>query len=527
MRLIQLPRVIAIIIAHCFVVSTINISSMEILSHLFKSDQEAIINNKHINATAFVENSTSESLGKSSFLQKRLPVVKAALEKTLNHTIDENKIPTIAIAFSGGGYRAMLYTAAILHRAHKAGLLDAATYISALSGSTWAVAPWISTGMTLEEFKPYIQACATKPFTHVTHAEKILIADAIAVKKAYNQPRTLVDLYGDLLGNRLLAALGDARHMTYLSDQSEKINDGAYPYPMYAAIDGREEIVDNQTCYTFTPDTIGNDTYRIPSWGHGRKFKNGASTNNAPEKSLAYNMGTWGSAFAASIKEIYTELSHESTQQEDPGHHKKILDALKAEVNGKRLLPFYADVPNYMYKMNTNITDTIDKKLLEEKHMEFVDGGLKCNLPIDPVIGADIIIIVDISAGQIGDELKKVINYAQKNKLPFPPIDLTDIDKKTISIFTDEHNKKAPAVIYMPRISDKQLWDKCKNKPEFENYNLSGFSLDYETNHGVAQTQCFQYTKTHSTKLMNQAEFNIHVNEDKIWNTIEWVMKNK
>ena len=47
-------------------------------------------------------------------------------------------------------------------------------------------------------------------------------------------------------------------------------------------------------------------------------------------------------------------------------------------------------------------------------------------------MSADIIIIVDISAGQIGDELKKVINYAQKNKLPFPPIDLTDIDKKTI-----------------------------------------------------------------------------------------------
>ena len=524
MRTIQLPRVIAIIIAHCFVISTTNISSMEILSHLMASDQPAIINNKYKNSTAFVESNTGKSLGKSSFLQKRLPVIKAALETKFNRTIDENKIPTIAFAFSGGGYRAMLYTTAILYRAQKAGLLDVVKEISALSGSTWAVAPWISTGMTLEEFKPYIQECATKPFTHVTHAEKVLIADAIAVKKTYNQPRTLVDLYGDLLGNRLLAALGDARHITYLSDQSEKINNGAYPYPIYAAIDGREEIVDNQTWYAFTPDTIGNDNYQIPSWGHGRKYKNGISTNNAPEKSLAYNMGTWGSAFAASIEEIYQELSHESTQQEHPGHHKKIIEVLGAAIKGKRLLPFYADVPNYMYKMDATTTD---KKILKEKHMEFVDGGLLRNVPVDPVIKADIIIIVDISAGEIGGELKKVINYAQKNKLPFPAIDLTDIDKRTMSIFKDEDNKNTPTVIYMPRISDKQLWNECKNKPEFKDYNLSGFNLDYETNHGVAQTQCFQYTKTHSTKLMNQAEFNFHVNEDKIWETIEWVMNKK
>jgi hypothetical protein len=177
-----------------------------------------------------------------------------------------------------------------------------------------------------------------------------------------------------------------------------------------------------------------------------------------------------------------------------------------------------------MYKMD-NVKDT---SLSQEKNMMFVDAGLEINLPYPPVSGicpertADILIFLDASAGQVGGQLQNVADYAKKHNLPFPQINLDAIDKKTISIFKDENNASTPLVIYMPRISDQELWKKNKEKKEFAKYNLSGFDLDYETNNGSCKTQCFQYAPEESTLVMNQTEFNMRVSKDAIIKEINW-----
>src|SRR5205809_5103110 len=114
----------------------------------------------------------------------------------------------------------MLCMAGCLTGAEKIGLLDGATYITALSGSTGAVAPWISTQQSLPQFKQYIKECSTKSFIDPTDAEELLIYDAAAVKSHFKQHKTPVDLYGDLIGNRLLEYFGPNRHMVYVSDQA-------------------------------------------------------------------------------------------------------------------------------------------------------------------------------------------------------------------------------------------------------------------------------------------------------------------
>ena len=111
--------------------------------------------------------------------------------------------------------------------------------------------------------------------------------------------------------------------------------------------------------------------------------------------------------------------------------------------------------------------------------------------------------------------------------MPFPVINNDELDKKTISIFKDENNKAAPIVIYMPRISDKELWEANKSKPEFAHYNLSDFDLDFETNNGYCKTQEFQYTPEHSALVMNQTEFNMHINKDTIIQEINWCIDRK
>jgi phospholipase A2 len=470
----------------------------------------AIANNPHKHNKAFIEHNDGLSKGELTYLKNRLPIVKAALEKLLNRKLNDNQVPKIALIGSGGGYRAMLCTTGSLCGAEEIGLLDATTYITALSGSTWAVAPWISTGLPPKQFKEYIKQCAAKSFFDLTTEEKKLIANTMAVKKTFNQSRTLVDPYGDFLANRLLEKLGDLRQMIYLSEQSKAIASGIYPYPIYTAIDGREEIVKGQNWYEFTPHTICDreNNIHIPTWAFGRKFKHGMSTDYAPEKNLGYIMGTCGSAFAASINDIIQK------QVKDPVLREKIEDLVPDNIEAERPINCYAKVPNYIYKM----VDVNDAILPKEKHMKFVDAGLEFNLPYPPVSGIcqkrapEILIFLDASKGEhMGSQLKKVAEYAQKHNRPFPNIDVENIDKKTINIFKDENNKEAPIVIYMPAISD----------------NNSSFDLHYETNHGFADTKNFQYTPEHSTLVMNQTEFNMLVNKDKIIETINWCIDRK
>jgi hypothetical protein len=483
------------------------------------------VNIPHLHETAYATYHPGISQGEKTSVTNRTPIVKAALEKFLNRSLTDQQVPKIAFVCSGGGYRAMFCTTGSLAGAAKIGLLDAVTYISALSGSTWAVAPWITTGIPIKKFKTYIKECAAKSFFDLTDHEESLIKNDNNIKIAHHQPRTLVDPYGALLANRLLEILGDQRHLTYLSDQAAKMEQGLYPYAIYTAIDGRESVVTGQTSYEFTAHTIGDRTNNIliPTWSYGNKFDKGQATITAPEKNLAYIMGTCGSAFAANVHEILKNLFKDKELLAD-------LEKITEKISGDRLLPFYAKVLNYMHGMNNLKDTTLSKREL----LKFVDAGLELNDPYVPFSGicpertVELLIFLDASAGEhVGSELKKVANYAAKHNFPFPSIANDNLGKETMSVFKDEHNANVPTVIYMPRISNQALWEQHKSNPEYSGYNLTGFNLDYETNHGFAKTQHFQYTPEHSTLVMNQTEFNMRTSEDEIKKTINWVIDNK
>lgn len=511
MKIVSFRRVI-IAASYCAFISPI-IHAMEIIP-----------SKKHKGSNASVMHYTGIGEGEKAFLQQRLPVVKAALEKMLNRSLNEKQIPHIAMIGSGGGYRAMFCTTGSLCAANKIGLLDATMYLTALSGSTWAVAPWISTGKPIEEFRKYIQECAAKSFTESTLEEKQLMLAAI-LKKINKKPFTFVDLYGFCLANRLLESLDTKRQKVTLSEQATKIAHGMYPYPIYTAIDGRETIVTGQTWYEFTPHTIGDRTnnLHIPTAAYGSTFEQGTLKKQKREKSVGYQMGTYGSAFGANIRDIIENVI------KDPILRETIAALIPDVIEAERPLDFYAQVPNYMYKMD-NIAD---QTLPAQEYMNFVDAGLEFNLPYPPVSGVcaerapEILIFLDASGGKSGKQLKKVAKYAKEHNLPFPAIESDLLGTETCTVFKDENNPDAPVVIYLARISDKNLWEKHKSDPEFAGYNLSGFDLDYETNNGYCETINFQYTPEHSELVMNQTQFNMLVNKDKIIETIKWCIDRK
>lgn len=496
------------------------------IKSLIMSQQKAILNNPYKDKVATVRMGNALNADERAFVTQRKQKVKMALEKMLGRSLDGKYVPTIAIVGSGGGYRAMLGTIGSLLASEKMGLLDATTYITALSGATWALAPWISTGMSLGEFKKYIMKNIQTNIHVASVAEVSHIAHMLSVKVAYDEPITIVDIYGGLLANRLLSHYGADTQRMYLSQQTERLVSANTPYPIYTAIDARQAVAREPHWFEFTPHEIGSPHFGvyIPTWGYGRQCDNGTTQDFAPEQSLGFQMGTFGSAFGVHFGRAWDEIVDKI-----PGTtikaaiEKRLLDPL----TGKRITNTWAEVFNFMYGIE-------GQELKARETIKFVDAGIDFNLPYPPVSGerperkADIMVFLDFSGGSLLYSLKKTEEYARKRGLKFPKIDYTDIDKKVMSIFRDEKDPSVPVVLYFPRISDPLLWQQNKSNPALSMYkSIEGFDFDKETNGGFCDTPHFQYTARQSEKLIEQMEFNIMVNKDKIIEMINWVIDQK
>ncbi|NXQ40537.1 PA24E phospholipase, partial [Catharus fuscescens] len=76
-----------------------------------------------------------------NFLQKRKKFVASALKKALHleHDLQDHEVPVVAVMTTGGGTRALTSLLGNLLGLQKLGLLDAISYITGSSGSTWTL----------------------------------------------------------------------------------------------------------------------------------------------------------------------------------------------------------------------------------------------------------------------------------------------------------------------------------------------------------------------------------------------------
>ncbi len=499
-----------------------------IVVKIIKSQEKAIINNPYQNTLATVRIGNNLHPEEVAYRANRAPKVKAALENLLGRSLDGKKIPVIAFVGSGGGYRAMLCTTGFMVGAEKIGLVDAATYITALSGSTWALGPWMMTGYSWADFRIYLEGVILKSIFTFDSIDAHHIADVFATKLAFNQPVTAVDLFGTLLANRLLDGFGEDRQMLYLSQQAARVQDGNWPYPIYTATDGSEKVVQDAHWYEFTPHEVGAAAFGIyvPTWAYGREFYGGGSLDFAPEQTLGFILGTCGSAFSIHVGFVWDKL----TKNLSNAVLKQLMEEyVIAPLKGKRA--FWAEVNNFM-KGIPNIPNAY-VRLETRDTLKLVDAGITFNLPYPPISGerperkADVIIFLDASGGAISAELKKAETYAHRHGLKFPLINYVDLDKKTFAVFKDETDPSVPVVIYMPRISDAKLWQEHKSKAELSQYNnIENFDMEKCTNETgqVCNTLNFEYSEQQSQQVMNQMEFNMMVNKDKIVEVLNWVI---
>lgn len=486
----------------------------------------AVAENPYAQSVAFVRTGNELCSGERVYRAKRYPIVKRALEQMLQEPLDGKYVPTIAIVASGGGFRAMTGTLGFLIGAEKIGLLNATTYMVGLSGSTWLMAPWVSAGIPLTEFKEYLAEKIQKGIKYVSLTKMKILVDAIYVKHLYQQPITFIDLYGALLANVLLSDFGDNRQRVHLSDQAHNVVSAQVPYPIYTAV--RAEPYAASQWYEFTPYEVGGSWLGcyIPSWGYGRAFNNGVSVDNAPEQSLGFHMGTFGSGMGANLDNIYEYFKGALIEKLIPDDLEKIfLDCF----GQKRF--FWSEANNFTFNF-------LKSPIAQQPTIKLVDAGALpgFNLPYPPISGerperkADIIIFLDMSWPISGaQELRKAEQYAHEHNLKFPVIHYTGIDSRPLSIFADVEDPEVPVVLYMPLVNDYKMWNNLLHDAAYSAYISLVYKFDLQgaCSGGFASTFNFKYSQTEFEQLSALTEFNMVSSRWPILHAIEWKIFNK
>ena len=479
---------------------------------------------------AKVRTGNAISSGEQNAINRRLNHVKQAITKKIG-TIKQ--VPKIAVITSGGGLRATIVSLAALLGLHKIGFLDTVTWISSLSGSSWTVATWMQSllknpNLTLPEFKKQlINTIASKQVSTISIPELRRLTTLLLVNKLYDMPLTIVDLYGGLLANMFLKEFGPERQVQKLSSQMSVLSNDQYPIPIYSTVNGDKERYTHW--YAFTPWEISLEPskpnaigFSIPSWAFGRPFENGISTAITPEKSLGFNLGVFGSAFATDLITGYQKLYEKKVI----GYYrKKILDTILSHIGSLRISP--GIVYNFMKGLSESPFDNLNV-------LRMVDAGSAFDLPYQPVSGLrserkpDILIFIDASAHVHRDDifplaknLHKAEGYARSKGLYFPKISYDDITKQAVSIFYDKRSPQTPMVIYIPLVKDETLMKKL-HEPAFAQYkDIIELNLltCCSTLRGMVKTQR-SYSRSIIEKLINLMEFNIVANESVIWDAL-------
>lgn len=440
-----------------FISILINIPST-IFSHL-------VNDHLHSDEIAQIRESSTDSLcdKETNFLHLREQIIARPIANLLDSSgvardaTPLKKVPHISLCFSGGGFRAMLLTLGFLQGAQEIGLLDATTYVSGLSGSTWAIAPWIA---SQKDIQSYVKSVPDKLQQGI-----IPIADGWALrhiiemfveKIAYRQVISTIDIYGALLANTLLSEFGNDRFEVGFSKAHEHFNE-QYPLPIYTTIIG------NTYPYEWievTPFEIGGSCLHgyIPPWAYGRKFSNGISIDKAPEQTLGYYLGIFGSAFQANIDDVirHTGLNLQNSFSFLPNifqtsFNNAIQTVMNSPISDVRLLP--SILKNFMYQYPACPLSNL-------KNLHLVDAGIDFNLPIPPLMRpdrqSDIIIIYDASADfDATSQLTGAADYCKRKGIPFPNADFSQLRNQAMNVIWDTNNDAAPVIIYFPMIKNE------------------------------------------------------------------------
>ncbi|XP_024247655.1 cytosolic phospholipase A2 isoform X1 [Oncorhynchus tshawytscha] len=244
------------------------------------------------------------------FRQTRRDRVMLGIKKLLNMEKGQHlptslrEVPTIAIVGSGGGFRAMVCFSGVMKALYESGVLDCATYVAGLSGSTWYMStlyshPEFPKGKGPGEINQELMRCVSSNPLRLLLPQNIKrYIKALWRKKAAGQPVTFTDIFGMLIGETLMPGRMDFK----LSHMQKTVSEGQSPMPLFTCLHVKPDVSELMFAdwVEFTPYEIGMakyGTFMSPGL-FGSKFFMGSVVRQYEENPLHFLMGVWGSAFS-------------------------------------------------------------------------------------------------------------------------------------------------------------------------------------------------------------------------------------
>ncbi|XP_064630244.1 cytosolic phospholipase A2-like [Lineus longissimus] len=235
-------------------------------------------------------------------------------------------VPCIGILGSGGGFRAMTALSGVMKALSDTKILDCATYVTSLSGSTWYLSslyshPTFPDPSAIEIVQKELKEATTRSIASSILSTPKYFKKLLKKKKA-GLHVTFTDLFGYMVGDILLKNRTD----TKLSEQREKIVNAVVPMPMYTCINVKDDksAEEYHEWVEFSPNEVS-----IPKYGISldtklfcSKFYRGRMVENDEEPPLHYLQGIWGSAYAIHLKRIFpgdTDDNEKDDTDSEPG----------------------------------------------------------------------------------------------------------------------------------------------------------------------------------------------------------------
>jgi len=345
-----------------------------------------------------------------------------------NNAKNASALPNIAIAVSGGGYRACLNGGGAVQAfdsreenstaaGHLGGLLQSATYMAGLSGGGWLVGSIFVNNFTtisgllnnpnnvssVWEFGNSIfEGPSTSKIQLFSTAEYFdHIYNEVGDKANAGFNTSVTDYWGRALSYQLVNSSDGGQDYTWSSIQLQKtFSDADSPMPILVAdarAPGETLIPGNTTVYEFNPFEFGTwdpTTYGfVPLEYLGSNFSGGVLAEEEPcvrgFDNVGYVMGTSSSLF----NQFLLQVNQTSIPNVAKTFVTKILGAIGQDNND---IAEYSPNPFYGYHNDSS-------KNAQERGLTLVDGGEDLeNIPLHPLIQpyrhVDVIFAVDSSA---------------------------------------------------------------------------------------------------------------------------------
>ncbi|XP_048047221.1 cytosolic phospholipase A2 delta isoform X2 [Megalobrama amblycephala] len=513
-----------------------------------------------------------------NFLVKRRKVVSQALQKALNLSSapEPSKVPLVAVVCSGGGTRAMTSTFGGLRALQKLQLLDAVSYITGVSGSTWTMAylyndaNWSNNDLNgvMESVKKEISKSVFSIFSpEQLHHYK----EKMEERAKEGHLVSLVDMWG--LAIEYL--IQGKKKLGTLSDQQMALSKGQNPLPIYPALNMKNgktgSIIETEWC-EFTPYEVGFTKYGafVPAQNFGSEYYLGHMVKKLPEPGIYTQLGIWSSIFSFSLTQLWSivtgvipswaskigeEVNHTDTDDKpttsDTLQVSPMTDLAKKLSNFLTCRPIISQVFNFLrgFHLHRNYCENSDFTAWKDTHPDafpnsltpsdatlgLVDSAFVLKSGFPPVLRSNRHADVILSLNYAWDPdhfkaIKQTQEYCADRKIPFPKIDYKKLESepiKEVYVFEDKDNPEAPIVLHFPmvNISFKQFKAPGVKREGKAEMKEGDFDIDFNSMFCPFATHNLTYQPEDFQKLSNLATYNILNNKDVIFNTLNKVLK--